>query len=828
MKTKNLIVLAVLGLMSLACADKESNGDPVKEPGTADYTVVAQMEQAVETRTTLAPVEGTESNGVNNLLWTEGDKVNVVVVNANKETTLCELVLTEGAGTVQGTFAGTLKEGETPVFLVSPSVAAFEVDAEKKTCVLPSVYGDVETDYTRNPNAIMIADLAYPEEDGSFYFTHLGGILEVPMTGVPANAKGVVLNVDRDITGTFEIDEVGGNSVIKAGEVIEVVSAVENNKSITLLFKPKNENRDEVFYFPLPVGTYTFSVEYINEADEKVLIANNETAEIRRAGLVKMPSLLASKEPAAKITFSNVTNLDADIKIEPNAPIYYYIQPIGMNVADMEKEEKSQKINALIASAVSSTDFMEETGYEGSFLALYRKYYKESAVFNPGHTYFVAVIGVPQDADTEPSVIDVTYELVTFKGYEIDNTASGVSVTFGTPTETLKNVSVRITPAEGTYFRCGYMDYDKYVAEYQDKGDEALMNFVVDSGENTKAGTLSVSPTEPGKEYMVVVYAYNPATAKGRVFTKKLSCPEVVYNEAMSLKLDVLYTGVNYAEVKIEPVGGEIASIRYGFMKKTDFEANEILMMGEDAVEAEMVKDNTVKQRRGFNTDNLSADHVYKLENLYLYEPDQYLFVVAMDKDGKWVHMEQTVIDTKKPFDDGFDASLAAPAVKDVYYISSSTGYTKALTEWSNMSDVTDPTTLNGVNGMYWLDLDWGTPSPMKRMWLCNEPTQNWKNDFALSGTDKKADAIVVLKKRAGYLAGGTAPDFYGRNSATGALSLTNVQVLNTSEYKALRDKSDESNIKAKTLYFVWETTDGKYGYASVVPEDYLGENTAQ
>ncbi len=810
MKTKKLFVLAALGLMTFACEEQEPGSG--KELQDVDCTIVAEMDPMI---------------GLDELLWAEGAKMNVVAVNADSEAVVRELALTEGAGTGQGTFVGAVKENETPYTLVYPS--AVEVDTEKKKLVLPSAYGDAETDYSPGLTPVMAA---YPEEDGSAVFVHLGGALEVSVKGLPANARGVVLTADKGIAGPFKFDyEADRIPTLMAEEAVE--GDVSSYASITILFKPNNESRDEVFYFPLPVGSYQFGVEYVNAEGERILlISGADNTQISRSKLTKLSPISISTEAAAKITFSDVTSTDAHIKIEPKSGIYYYIEPLGQNVADMGEEERNQRINASVKSTVSSTDFMEATGYDGSFLTLYKKYMDETAIFQSGHTYFVGVVPVPEEADTDPIAADVTYALVTFDGYEIDN-ASNVKVAFENITETVSKVSVKIVPdenIEGMAFRCNYMDYETYESEYKDKGDEALLGFVAKSGEKKGGTLLDVSPVEPGKSYLVVVYAYNPVTAKGKVFTQKLSCPAVEFSENVTLNLDVLYTGVNYAEVKIEPVGGDIASIRYGFMKKADFAKKEILMNGPTAVEAEMIKDKTVTQRRNINTDNLAADHKYMIENLYLHTPDQYFFVIAKDSDGKWVHMVQTTIDTQKPFDDNFDASLVAPTVRDVYYMSSSSGYKTALADWSKMSDVTDPSTLNALTGMYWLDLDWGTPNPMKRMWLCNENTQNWKGDFALTGTDKKADAITVLKKRAGYTAyeNGVAPDFYARTKTTGALLLTDVKVWNTSEYKALRDKSDASNIKAKTLYLVWETTDGKYGYTSVVPENFLGSAAAE
>ncbi len=520
------------------------------------------------------------------------------------------------------------------------------------------------------------------------------------------------------------------------------------------------------------------------------------------------------------ISFSDTTSVDAKVKIETapeSGKYFYYIQPLGENAEKWTAEEAKQKIDAQVKSATSTSDELTDGKYEGSLLEWYKAYYMASAKLTPGQTVFVAV--VPEDDKTEGAV---AYGLVTLDGYKYD-AESTASVTFGKPTESYTNVSVRITPASGTCFRFGYMTEKEYLNNYEGD-DNALMNFAIGegkpSGEKKTAQTASPYPLVLGESYIVVVYAYDPSTAVGKVFTQKISCPAITYNEEMSLSLNVKYTGVNYAEVEIVPTGGNLKSIRYAFMKKADFASNSTLKGDYAIAEEKLVTNLTVSNRKNFNTANLKADNLYSIENLYLME-DQILFVIGFDENDKVVHMKYEEINTTAPFNNGFDENLAKPTVKDVYYIAkNSSGYKKPLTDWSKMSELTDVTTLNDLTGMYSLDLDWGT-TEVKRMWLCNENTQNWKGDYALSEIDMKANAIAVLKKRAGYPSSSAAPDFYGLNSTTGALALTGVQVYNTSEYKALRDKSDAADIKAKTIYLVWETKDGKYGYMSVVPESF-------
>ncbi len=555
-----------------------------------------------------------------------------------------------------------------------------------------------------------------------------------------------------------------------------------------------------------------------------VVLDGDETA-YKAKSFENMVSLKYVLKPEAKFTFTDVTAVDANMKIETfglTGNLLYYIQPLGGNAADWTPEETKEKIDAQIKSATSTSNVLTltEGNFEDSLLELYRTYMGSATKnFTPGHSIFVAV--VPEKNKTGEAVM---YDIVTLEGYKYDP-ESTAEVTFGTPTENYTTVSVRITPKTGTYFRFNYMTEKEFVEEYAEGDDvEALMKFAIGtasaSGEKKTAQTASPYPVTLGESYVVVVYAYDPATAIGKIFTKKLTCPALNYNADAKLSLDVKYTGVNYAEVEIK-ADVELSSIRYAFMRKADWEKNSTLKGDLAITEEKMATNLTVSNRRNFNTANLKPDNLYKLENLYLNEPDQCLFVIAFDKDNKIVHMANTVLDTKKPFEEGFDASLVKPTVKDVLYIASGTGYKQTIDKWTRMSTVTDVTTLDNLTGMYWLDLDWGT-TEVKRMWLSSENAQNWKApNYPLTGTDMKADALSVLKKRAGYTASGASPDFYGLNATTGALALTGVEMMNTSENKTLRDKSDAANIKAKTIHFVWETKDGKYGYMTVVPEDF-------
>ncbi len=542
------------------------------------------------------------------------------------------------------------------------------------------------------------------------------------------------------------------------------------------------------------------------------------------------------------LVVSDIKHNDATVEYKAASDAgdyYYYMAGLGDNVANFGADELQQKITAAINSATSTSNLMSEGKYKaanGSFLKWYQGYSgSTSAKLVVGQTVFVAFM--PKDNKDADHVI---YELVTLKDYAIDeNSAVSVTIDYDAAAQTTTKVKATITPAQGTSFYRNTVTEDEYEdleGDYTALMKKAVGKLTVSSKPKTANDNFSKS-CGPGETYYLIVYAFDDATGTGKIFEKKLESPKVAYNEKITLSLDVTYTGVNYVEATIAATGGSIASIRYGYMKKSDFDAKaELMANGKEleqmlaVAENHLSVDKTISKRGNFNTANLAADNKYTIENLYFME-EQYLFVIAFDAAGLPTRMKYELVDTKKALD-RFSTTLVKPTVKEVYYYvgpsnsGASAGYAHQLSEWSKMSDVTDVTTLDNSNGVYWLDLDWNaTGETVKRMWLSADNKNNWNATYPLTGTDMKADAASVIKNRAGYQGSGNAPDFYGRNTTTGALTLdpATVKVSNTSIARSLRDKT-VTPIAPKTIHFVWETTDGDYGYMTVVPEEFAGK----
>ncbi len=286
MKKIYLLGLAALGLLTASCLQEEFVQE---KPVAGNVTVMAKMEESVQTRTTVEKETEDDDHYLEyKVLWAEGDQFSAFTTKGKNT----PFTLTDGAGEMKGVFTGNLdtEGGEAIFFAVYPYNSKHDI-LEEMTVHLPAEYGSVDEEYKANTNAVMLASAVSPFDDADiqeFTFSHLGGVLSVSLKGLPANAKGVVLTANKGITGDLDY------TLSDDGETIMTPATLtETNNSVTINFKPEDAARDEVFYFPLPVGTYKFKVEYINEADEKVLVIDSKAENaVTRANLLIMPEFL--------------------------------------------------------------------------------------------------------------------------------------------------------------------------------------------------------------------------------------------------------------------------------------------------------------------------------------------------------------------------------------------------------------------------------------------------------------------------------------------------------------------------------------------------------
>ncbi len=814
MKKLSLLLGSAVAVLLAGCStDGVDNEIPAPAKGE---TLSLEVSLASTTRAQL----GDENNGKYPVLWNEGDQLSIFngAMDDNGLIYFTSDALAadyEGKSKAVFTFQN-YQVGNYPIdFVMYP---AGVVDFMNSTATIPVEQKYVKGSYAKDAGVLFGATNSIQE--GSVSLAHMCAYVKVTITkpaGLNITEATFKSQQEEQVAGTVAFGQDDEGFALSRRDVAELPDDGAGNK-IGLTVKVTDiewvNNTAEVVFAVVP-GTYAkgFEVSYGTET-KKAYSTNGIT--LKAGDVLDMPGVKTKAD--VKIEFSNVAARNADVKItipEGTGKYTVYASSLGYN-KDSNLDRFNAELPGKISDGTSSTILLDAAGFNGTLLDLYRLFMDDktldSSKITPDQTWIVAV-----NPDGNEDADFVSYGLVTLKGYTLGETTA--DVTFEDTTVTYTSLTVKVTGKENTSFKAYYMTEEEYEADYKGN-DQKILDFI-----NTKVRTTSTSksispyPVEMGKSFMVVVFASDNDTLVGKIVTHKITAPTLEYSETLELNpLDVKHTGVNYAEVEITAKSGTISSIRYAFMKRASFESNSTLK-GSFDIAQEKLAIKTNFSCKHFDNANLKADGLYSIENMYGLEAEQYLFVIAFDADNKPSKMVYKLIDTKAAFK--FNANLANPVVKNVYYIGgNSTGYKKELTEWTNMNTVTDVTTLNEITGMYWLDLDWTGTTAMKRMWLCNANHNNWNATYPITGTDMEADATSVIKMRAGYAASGPAPDFSGLNATTGALALADVQMWYTSEYKPLRDKTVDP-YGPKTCHLVWETVDGEYGYMTVVPETF-------
>lgn len=146
------------------------------------------------------------------------------------------------------------------------------------------------------------------ENEASFNFSHMGGLVRVRVNNVPTNARKFVFKTpDYKISGDFTVEEESGYKVIKTKthETENPVPESEQTYTLTWTTAPTPENTMD-FYIPLPLGTYAngFAFKFLDGTDAEILSKTSSQSEtIARKDLVLMPAITlmgGEIEPAVK------------------------------------------------------------------------------------------------------------------------------------------------------------------------------------------------------------------------------------------------------------------------------------------------------------------------------------------------------------------------------------------------------------------------------------------------------------------------------------------------------------------------------------------------
>ncbi len=301
---KKLLFMSLLG--GLAMLAGCSNDDEWSGPDgvSGNYTLKVQIENNADSRTTV--------NEENQVVWVENDKIGVYgdqgTVNA--------------AFTFQGTtedgalanFKGNLKEEEFPTAAYYPYSATAALSGEELALYLPEAY-----DYTENSNAPMIG---VKQEDGSFQFNHLCGLLRISVVGMPQGSTTLKIKSE----GT-DAPAIAGNVVVQDIHQSDAIltMAADQAKEITISHEGESVS-SKVFLIPLPVATYPQLTVSLQSEDQVYFEKHISDCSIKRATLLDMPeiSLLpdaefaVDKENGEMVLFDYKNNAIASYVLKEN------------------------------------------------------------------------------------------------------------------------------------------------------------------------------------------------------------------------------------------------------------------------------------------------------------------------------------------------------------------------------------------------------------------------------------------------------------------------------------------------------------------------------
>ncbi len=246
MKLKNLFLMAALSLCVVGCNNDDLEESFGQSNGNKKITAIFESEPQARTSAT--------DEGI--FAWVEGDQIGVWTGN-----NFSAFTLADGKNTSEATFTGLVNENSTlsgyAVYPYSEEYSHSYVN-DKLTITLPAEYGKSNDSYQPNTNAAMIAEISSVSDKMTLRFKHVGGVFRYVVKNVPKGAAKFVFTAeDKNVTGSFEVVEEGGESVIKLDETEPTDDDAVKSNTVTINFKPLEEAAAEMrFYIPVPTGTY--------------------------------------------------------------------------------------------------------------------------------------------------------------------------------------------------------------------------------------------------------------------------------------------------------------------------------------------------------------------------------------------------------------------------------------------------------------------------------------------------------------------------------------------------------------------------------------------
>ncbi len=256
---KSLILAAIIAMAATSCQKEimQETGD------LGNFSIRATREACgdANTKASINPTDGS-------FTWSNGDAIGIW--NGNSFQKLTTQNDNAASATFTGMISGTLSNCAVyPYTIVEKSTST-------STVTLPSCYEWKEGE---------VASPMYAAYDASgLSFKQLGGVVMVTLNNVPATATKFVLSANKDITGDYAITSDDANKYIQS-------AGTENTKNEVAFTFTLTAATNMVFYVPVPVGDYIFSLKLFASDSELMSMSGTTVNSVKRKVLKKMPAL---------------------------------------------------------------------------------------------------------------------------------------------------------------------------------------------------------------------------------------------------------------------------------------------------------------------------------------------------------------------------------------------------------------------------------------------------------------------------------------------------------------------------------------------------------
>lgn len=268
MKKHTLYYIALSALAMLTgCSNEENFG---LKPTDGNRSLTATIEQNDLSRTAVSE-EG-------QVTWTETDAIGVFGTASQN------IRFTYQSSTDNGnsaTFRGDFPEEETMEQAYYPYQEDATLSGNALTLNLPSEYT-----YTGNSNAPM---LGVKNNDGTFTFKHLCGLMQVKLTSIPSkSAQFVITSEGETIAGTAVVDNIDASNA-----TLHIKENEQASNTIIYHINSTDFTEEELtFHIPLPVGEYEKLTVMLKDESNNILFQKSiSNATIKRAVILSMPIL---------------------------------------------------------------------------------------------------------------------------------------------------------------------------------------------------------------------------------------------------------------------------------------------------------------------------------------------------------------------------------------------------------------------------------------------------------------------------------------------------------------------------------------------------------